>query len=407
MHMHANPTHAPNPPTPQTSGHWCDAVDPRTGLSMRPPHGQRYDEVVGAELLLGYVRQQLHGNCPMITHPAAGSQVYPATLFTTAPLGLLRDAVAGADAAAAAAAFGAETGSQLATTAAAASYTQQQHDHYQPHAAGPPPSPAWAWPAPAVLTVKGLCLSTRAGAPVVRGLGFQLPAGSSLLISGPTGAGKSTLLRVLAGLWRADAGSATLPGPRRGGGGGGGGAVFAPQRPLAAAAGTLREQLVYPDACNMTPHTHGNVPGGMRKAGASGRCDRGGGSATASSAEAEDVELLGLLHAVGLGALPGRMGATLDAPCVDWGAALSPGELQRLAFARTLNQSPALALLDEPTSALAADDEAALFGLLAARGVAVVTVGHRRSLAALHRLELAIAGDGSGGWELGPTAAGR
>ena len=64
----------------------------------------------------------------------------------------------------------------------------------------------------------------------------------SLLIMGPSGCGKSSLLRVLAGLWPFDVGRVVRPRHI-----GNGGLFFVPQRPYLT-EGTLREQLVYPDA---------------------------------------------------------------------------------------------------------------------------------------------------------------
>ena len=69
---------------------------------------------------------------------------------------------------------------------------------------------------------------------------------------------------------------------------------------------------------------------------------------------------------------------------VDWAATLSVGEQQRLAFARLLLQRPELAFLDEATSGLDAESEAALYSLLAQRGAVYVSVGHRPQLLQWH-----------------------
>ena len=65
---------------------------------------------------------------------------------------------------------------------------------------------------------------------------------------------------------------------------------------------------------------------------------------------------------------------------------LSPGEQQRLAFARVLLQHPAVVFLDESTSALDADAEALVYALVMQRlpQCIVVSVGHRESLAQWH-----------------------
>lgn len=49
------------------------------------------------------------------------------------------------------------------------------------------------------LAVKDLCVA-RGGVPVLMGIGFDLPAGTALILRGPNGSGKTTLLRTLAGL---------------------------------------------------------------------------------------------------------------------------------------------------------------------------------------------------------------
>lgn len=135
--------------------------------------------------------------------------------------------------------------------------------------------------------------------------------------AGPNGCGKTTLLKALCGLHPLVAGRMQL----LGGAAAEGGVLFVPQRPLAAPGSALWQQLCYP---------------GDSSGGSSGR-----GSAGVEQQQLQrrpaDAELLALLQRVGLQHLLDRTGGSFDAPA-DWGAQLSPGELQRLAVARVLHR---------------------------------------------------------------------
>jgi putative ATP-binding cassette transporter len=86
----------------------------------------------------------------------------------------------------------------------------------------------------------------------------------------------------------------------------------------------------------------------------------------------------------------------------DWAKVLSPGEQQRVAFARVLLTKPKAVFLDESTSALDEGQEFALYRTLRDRlpNCIVVSVSHRSTVEQHHddRLELL----GSGEWRLAP-----
>jgi hypothetical protein len=66
-------------------GYWADYIDPCSGLAMMTPDANKpYNEVSGAEYMLGYKCQNA-GCCKILLHPRWGSAVYPASLFTSAP----------------------------------------------------------------------------------------------------------------------------------------------------------------------------------------------------------------------------------------------------------------------------------------------------------------------------------
>ena len=87
----------------------------------------------------------------------------------------------------------------------------------------------------------------------------------------------------------------------------------------------------------------------------------------------------------------------------DWAKVLSPGEQQRIAFARVLLTKPKAVFLDESTSALDEGLEFALYQMLRSElpDCVVVSVSHHRTVELLHEHQLGLLGGGQ--WRLGPV----
>lgn len=186
-----------------------------------------------------------------------------------------------------------------------------------------------------------LALSAPDGRRLVTTPAACFEAGDRVLVTGPSGSGKSTLMRTVAALTRHGEGSVLLP-P-------GASLMFVPQRPYLP-EGSLRDALAYPRAAK----------------------------AFEERAVAQAVRRAGL----------GRYADRLDT-AARWSAILSPGEQQRVHFARVLLHRPDWVFLDESTSAL---DEAAERDLYRSLNrycpaTTVVSVGHRGSLRPLHDRE--------------------
>ncbi len=203
-------------------------------------------------------------------------------------------------------------------------------------------------------------LTLPGGRPLLEDVSFDIRPGDTALISGPSGAGKSTLFRAIAGIWPFGRGEVRRPHDGR--------VLFLPQKPYLP-IGTLREVVSYP-----TP------PSGV-----------------------SDGAIAEALRAVGLPELVGRLDEAAH-----WAQALSPGEQQRIAFARALIQKPAWLFLDEATSAVDEEAEAALYGLLRQRlpATTVVSVGHRSTLRAFPARRLVVTPNGTGPATVVEAAAG-
>ncbi len=114
--------------------------------------------------------------------------------------------------------------------------------------------------------------------------------------------------------------------------------------------------------------------------------------------EVSDAELRDVLTKVALAPLINRLDQEQD-----WAKVLSPGEQQRVAFARILLTKPKAVFLDEATSALDVGLEFALYQLLRNElpDCVVVSVSHRPAVEQHHEHELQLLGGGP--WRLGPV----
>jgi len=196
----------------------------------------------------------------------------------------------------------------------------------------------------AAVGLRDVDLQLPGGRPLLEGVNLTFHRGDRALISGPTGAGKSTLFRAIAGIWPFGRGEIRMPADGR--------VLFLPQKPYLP-IGTLREVVSYPA-----------LPGSV-----------------------DDAMLRETLEAVGLPELVGQLDESAH-----WALRLSPGEQQRIAFARALVQQPEWLFLDEATSAVDEAAETRLYELVRdrLRGTTVLSVGHRSTLRAFHDRQLVV-----------------
>ena len=195
---------------------------------------------------------------------------------------------------------------------------------------------------------------TPQGVRLVDPIDVRLDSGDSLVITGGSGCGKTTLLRSLAQLWPFTSGTVRSPAD---------GTMFLSQLPYMP-LGDLRTVISYP----------------------------------AAAGEFDDAAIQAALDTVALGQLASRLDEVDD-----WAKVLSPGEQQRIAFARVLLAKPKVVFLDESTSALDEGQEFALYKALRAAlpDCIVVSVSHRPSLEQHHDQRLELLGDGR--WRLEPV----
>jgi ATP-binding cassette subfamily C protein len=212
----------------------------------------------------------------------------------------------------------------------------------------------------------------------VAGVTLRLETGKIVALVGPSGVGKTTLADMVMGLLQPDKGEILLD-----------------DVPLTASLlSTLRHSVGYvpQQADLLSASLRENIVWGQR-----------GVTDDAIIETLQDIKLSGLLE---------RLPNGLDTDLGDLGGKISGGEQHRVTLARALVRRPRLLVLDEPTAALDAETEEAVWQAmhrLKERDAAILIITHR--VASLHHAdEVVVLRDGrivaQGPWqELGGEAA--
>jgi putative ATP-binding cassette transporter len=205
--------------------------------------------------------------------------------------------------------------------------------------------------------IEGVEVRTPDGDQLIDTLDLHLSEGDTLVITGPSGSGKTTLLRSLAQLWPYASGTLRRPEAENE-------TMFLSQLPYVP-LGDLRAVVSYPSSV-------GDIP---------------------------DSQLGEVLTTVVLPHLVDRLDEQQD-----WAKVLSPGEQQRVAFARVLLTKPKAVFLDEATSAMDEGLELRMYQLLREQlpDTVLVSVSHRSTVEPHHDQRLRLLGEG-GQWRLGPV----
>ncbi|CAG8524988.1 274_t:CDS:2 [Paraglomus occultum] len=202
-------------------------------------------------------------------------------------------------------------------------------------------------------------IKSPAGKTLLTDLRFTIEQNKNVIILGPNGSGKTSILRTMSGLWPACEGAVNLPH-----------AtvkqkvlVYLPQTPYLT-YGSLRDQITYP------------VVNSLR------------------SSFITDEAIRTILSKVGLVHIEKICGDFDTVYGQEWNTMLSPGEQQKLAFARLFYWRPVFAAFDEATSSLDSALESQFFVTCKSLGITCITVSHNRNLLKYHDQVLLLDGRG-------------
>ena len=201
------------------------------------------------------------------------------------------------------------------------------------------------------LEAKDISFSYVKGEPVLKNISFQMNAGDTLAIVGPTGSGKTTLMNLITRFYTPDAGQIQVNG----------------RDIRSIPSETLRSRiaLVTQDPFLFSETIRENIIHGAKGL--------------------TEADLEAVVAAANCKEIVGRLPHGLDTRLSEGGASISSGERQLISIARAFARNPELIILDEATSYIDSQTEQkiqkALVNLMAGR--TAIIIAHRLSTARL------------------------
>ena len=217
----------------------------------------------------------------------------------------------------------------------------------EPNAAQPVVNPLEKMSVAGALTLDNMSFAYTLGRPVLSDISLNIPAGGSLGIVGATGSGKSTLVKLLLKYYSPNQGAIALDGM--------------PYTEMSDRA--LRSHIGYVSQDVFL------FPGSVRENLCYGMSD------------VSDEQLINAATMAQAWSFIQELPQGLDTPIGERGVRLSGGQRQRLSLARALLKQPAILILDEATSAIDNETEAAIQASIdqVSKTCTLIVVAHRLS----------------------------